>query len=191
MSFRERELARRLSPWVKPGQTVLDVGSGSGALARELARSTGVAPTLCDVNDYNKADLPYIKLDDPLHIPATDGSFDVVLLAFVLHHIPERAHQAAVVSEAMRIAARRLLVLEDTPRTRLERAFNVAWDWALNAPNGVPTPFTFRSIEAWTEELSRDGYRVTSVKSFRGLWPTLATYHQSLIVVDRASPEGF
>jgi ubiquinone/menaquinone biosynthesis C-methylase UbiE len=185
MFLRENEIVRRLAEHLRPGQSVLDVGSGTGLIARRLAATAGVKPTLCDVVDYNKVDLPYVKLADPLRIPAGDASYDAVIMLFVLHHIPSWEDQLVVAAEAMRIARERVLVIEDTPFHAVDRIANTAWDWLLNVRHGVPTPFTFRSVEAWSEIFSRDGYKVASTESYRPKWPTLGMYHHTLFVLDR------
>lgn len=185
MFLRENEVIRRLVPWVRAGQTLLDIGSGTGLVSRRLARVTGVRPTLCDVVDYNRVDLPHLKLTDPLRVPAADESFDVTMMLFVLHHIESWDDQLVLFSEAARIARRRVLILEDTPYNRVDRACNVVWDYLLNVRHGVPTPFTFRSREEWSRLFSADGTRVAHLESYRPKWPTLGMYHHSLFVLDR------
>lgn len=186
MFLRENEVVRRLAPQLEEGQSVLDVGSGTGLIARRLARTAGVRPTLCDVVDYNLVDFPYVKLDDPLRLPAGDRSYDVVMMNFVLHHMERWDDQLTMVEEAMRVARRRVLILEDTPFHAIDHVFNIAWDWVLNVRHGVPTPFTFRSIAEWVSVFSRDGFRVAGSESYRPKWPTLAMYHHTLFVLDRA-----
>jgi ubiquinone/menaquinone biosynthesis C-methylase UbiE len=184
--LRENEIIRVLAPWVDRGQTLLDLGAGTGLIARRLARVRGVEPTLCDLVDYRKVDFPSITMQDPLHVPVPDGSFDVVTMCFVLHHIPDWDDQLTVVAEAMRIARRRLLIIEDTPFNRVDLALNKVWDKLLNARHGVPVPFTFRSVGEWMEIFSRDGFRLGTTHSYRPKWPTLGMYHHTLFVLDRA-----
>lgn len=186
MFLRENEIIRKLAPWVRGGQTLLDLGSGTGLIARRLAHVAGVRPTLCDIVDYCKVEFPYIKLEDPLRVPVPDRSFDVVTMCFVLHHIPAWDDQLVVAAEAMRVARERVLVIEDTPFSRVDLLFNKAWDKALNWRHGVPVPFTFRRVEQWREVFSRDGFRVQATETYRPRWPTLGMYHHTLFVLDRA-----
>ena len=186
MFLRENEVVRKLAPWIDPGHTFLDVGSGTGLVARRLASLTGAAATACDVNEFgNRIDLPYLRQTDALRVPADDRSFDVVVMCFVLHHIPSFEDQLVVAAEAMRVARRRVLIMEDTPFHKVDLVFNKAWDWLLNQRHGIPIPFTFRTREAWTEVFSRDGFRVGHTESYRPKWPTLGMYHHSLFVLDR------
>jgi ubiquinone/menaquinone biosynthesis C-methylase UbiE len=184
--FRDNLIARRLAGWMRPDQSLLDVGSGNGELAAAVTRLSGVKPTLCDVRRFGKVDMPFLVQADPLSIPAESQSFDVVTLCFVLHHIADPKSQETLLHDALRVARERVILLEDTPVGSFERAANVAWDWVLNAPRGVPTPFTFRSAEAWRTVLSTSGFKVTEVETFRGAWPTLWMYRHSLLVADRS-----
>lgn len=187
MLFRDDSLARRLARWTLPGQSLLDVGSGNGELAAALTRVSGVRSTLCDVRRFGSTSQPFIVQSDPLGVPVESASFDIVSLCFVLHHVAEPASQEALLRDALRVARSRVLLLEDTPVGTLERATNVVWDWVLNAPRGVPTPFTFRSAEQWSALLTSLGFRVVVVETFRGAWPTLWMYRHSLLVADRPS----
>ena len=186
MFLRENEVVRKLAPWLAPGETFLDLGSGTGLVARRLAKVTGASATGCDAYEFgNRVDLPYLQQSDPLQVPCEDRAFDVVIMCFVLHHIENWDDQLRVAAEAMRVARKRVLVLEDTPFNSVDLLFNKAWDWALNQRHGIPVPFTFRSREEWTDLFSADGYRVGHTESYRPKWPTLGMYHHTLFVLDR------
>jgi SAM-dependent methyltransferase len=187
MFLRENEVGGKVAPWLDEGMTVLDLGSGTGQISRWLARRVGIRPTMADVLEFENrvGGFPYILLEDPFSVPTPDGSFDAVLLLFVLHHLTRWEEQERLLAEATRVARSRLVILEDTPGSRLERAVNVGWDWALNLRHGVPKPFTFRSVEGWRHAFARLGLRVHHVETYRARWPTLMTYHHTLFVLDR------
>lgn len=187
MSLRDNEIGRRVAPHLEPGTEVLDLGSGTGRISRWLALRVGIRPTLADVVEFGNrvGGFPYVRLPDPLHLPFDDGSYDTVIMLFVLHHIPRWENQDRLVSEAVRVARRRLVVVEDTPTSAVDRAFNVAWDWILNIRHGVPKPFTFRTVAAWEGLFDRAGIRVVHRETYRARWPTLLTYHHTLFVLDR------
>jgi ubiquinone/menaquinone biosynthesis C-methylase UbiE len=125
-------------------------------------------------------------MTDPLRVPAPDASFDAVMMLFVFHHMERWGDQETLAREAARVTRRRVVVLEDTPTSRLDRWFNVAWDWVLNLRHGVPTPFTFRSPDGWREVFGRAGLRVLRSETYRARWPTLMTYHHTLFVLEKA-----
>ena len=187
MFLRENEEGSRISPHLEAGQTMLDLGAGTGFMARWLRSATGVRPTLCDLVDYSNRDpsLPFIHQQDPTRVPVGDASFDVVLLMFVFHHISRWEEQERLLDEAVRIARHRVVIAEDTPTSRADRAFNIVWDWVLNLRHGVPTPFTFRSLEEWTQLFKERDLSISHAETYRPLWPTLGTYHHSLFVLDK------
>ena len=187
MFLRENEEGRRIAPHLSRGQCLLDLGAGTGFMARWLKQAAGVEPTLCDLVDYHNRDrsLPFILQTDPARVPVPDGSFDVVLLMFVFHHIERWADQEALLDEAVRIARHRIVIAEDTPGSRVDRAFNVAWDWLLNWRHGVPKPFTFRAVDGWMELFTTRDLSVAHAETYRPVWPTLATYPHTLFVLDR------
>lgn len=187
MFLRENEEGCRIAPHLTPDETMLDLGAGTGFMSRWLRDRTGVVPTLTDVVDYKNRDgsLPFIRLDDPFRVPVGDGAFDVVLLMFVFHHIRRYEDQERLLDEAIRVARRRVIVAEDTPTSRIDRAFNVFWDWILNVRHGVPTPFTFRDVDQWTDLFKYRDLSIAHVETYRPTWPTLKTYHHTLFVLDR------
>ncbi len=89
---------------VRPGDSVLDVGSSSGYLARRLAAVTGPAGHVTGV-DPSEGAIAYARRHA---LPATtftagtaqdldlpDTTFDVVTCTLAIHHIPARQRQAA------------------------------------------------------------------------------------------------
>lgn len=186
MFLRENEIGERIAPHLVAGERLLDIGSGTGLISRWLAERAGVAPTTADLVDYGNrvTDLPFIAMDDPVRVPADDGSFDAVMMLFVLHHMDRWEDQETLLHEAARVARRSVILIEDTPTSRVDRVFNVAWDWVLNLRHGVPKPFTFRTVEGWRQVFERTGLDVRVADTYRARWPTLMTYHHTLFVLD-------
>jgi len=95
-----------------PGARIADLGCGSGVFTDRLRQRgyqcTGVdlSPKLIRIAREKYPGIEFLE-GDIERLPFPDGSFDAVLLAGVLHHLPERAKCAA---EIRRIrAARRTL----------------------------------------------------------------------------------
>jgi ubiquinone/menaquinone biosynthesis C-methylase UbiE len=89
---------------VQHGDSVLDVGSSSGYLARKLAsaagpagRVTGVDPSEAAISYARRRALPAmtftVGVAQDLDLP--DASFDVVTCTLAIHHIPARKREAA------------------------------------------------------------------------------------------------
>ncbi len=95
-----------------PGARVLDVATGTGALAAEIARSTSgaVRVTACDTNERMlsvaraRTDPAMSAVEivrcDATRLPFADESFDAVTLAFAIDDMPDRV---ACVREICRV----------------------------------------------------------------------------------------
>lgn len=189
MFLRDDEVGKHVAPHLERGWRILDYGSGTGLISRWLAQKVGVEPTLCDLVEYSnrRREFPFVSMTDPFHIPEPDAAFDAVILLFALHH-NEYPDQTKVLTEAARLAARRLIVIEDTPFNAVDRVFNVGWDKVLNMRHGVPTPFSFRGVDEWHSVFEEHDLTVRHTESYRPLWPTLGTYHHTLFVLQPARP---
>ena len=98
---------------IQPGDRILEVGTGSGALVRDLARRTaGQNPIVAaDINDYLLAEAESLARDEGLdaaitfrpgnaeHLPFEDAAFDVVFAATVL----EECDADAAIGELYRV----------------------------------------------------------------------------------------
>lgn len=113
---------------VRPGHSVLDVGSSSGYLAKKLAAAAGPAGHVTGV-DPSQAAIAYARRRAPstvtfsvgvaqdLNLP--DASFDVVTCTLAMHHIPVRKREAAL-REMYRVTkpGGRVLVADFDPSRR-------------------------------------------------------------------------
>jgi ubiquinone/menaquinone biosynthesis C-methylase UbiE len=109
----------------RPGDSVLDVGSSSGYLARKLAAVTGPAGHVTGV-DPSKAAIAYaqrhalpamtftVGVAQDLDLP--DASFEVVTCTLAMHHVPARK-RAAAAGEMYRVTrpGGRLLIADFDP----------------------------------------------------------------------------
>jgi ubiquinone/menaquinone biosynthesis C-methylase UbiE len=161
---------------------VLDLGGGRGKVSLTLAAKLGVRPVVSDVTaGRTHPSLPFIHQSDPLHVPIESGSVDAVVLCYVLHHVGW-ADQSALLREARRVARRHVLIVENVPEKLHERIACVALDWIFNRPFGVPTPFTFRTVEQWSGMSRELGMTREHVECFRLPWPAFRLFPDALMV---------
>src|SRR5262245_29852958 len=105
-TFREKML--RLAH-LEPGESVLDVGCGTGSLAIVAKRQVGPTGTVYGVDaspemiaraekKARKTGVGVVfKTAFAQSLPFTDSQFDVVLTTMMLHHLPKKARQGLAV----------------------------------------------------------------------------------------------
>ena len=110
----------------RPGERLLDVGSGLGQFARDVARATGapavgversteqLARALATAADAGESALVEFRQGDALAPPLKPtewGSFDIAHARFLLEHVPDP--QAVVVQMAKAVRSGGRVVIED------------------------------------------------------------------------------
>jgi ubiquinone/menaquinone biosynthesis C-methylase UbiE len=153
MESAEKNRSTKLLDWryglvadhVEDGQRVLDLGAGTGWVGKRLVERKGCDVSLVDVLDCNETDLP-LTVYDGKKIPFDDKTFDVVTLVFVLHHA---VNQEEILTEAARVARRKIILVEDTPKNVLERCIDQACDALMSFEHGYYNPATYRNVEQW------------------------------------------
>lgn len=126
MSGHQEQAARRpegtalavIEDWLGPlaGRSILDVGSGHGALARALvargARVTGIDPG-AEAVAAARAAVPEATFTEAgaEAMPFADRSFDAVVFLNSLHHVPAQL-MAGALAEALRVSRGPVLVVE-------------------------------------------------------------------------------
>jgi SAM-dependent methyltransferase len=173
---RIRELVREIVPWLQPGNRVLDVGCGFGTLGRAIMddatcpRDVTVrglervkrGGEMIEVDAYGGGDLPY-----------GDGSFDVVILADVLHH---EADPDRLIDECARVS-RRLLIIKDHKVDGPLAQHRIALiDWAANAPYGVPCLYRYNTPAQWSQSHARHGFTVAREVKSMPLYPPVFNF---------------
>lgn len=111
---RLRVQAETLAGYLRQGDSVLDVGCGTGYLSAQLQQMYGVRPSAVDVRDFREIPIPF-QLFDGTSIPFPDRSFDHVVLSEVLHHSHD---PMALLKECCRVAPS-IILFEDMPDGRL------------------------------------------------------------------------
>jgi ubiquinone/menaquinone biosynthesis C-methylase UbiE len=149
-------------PVLRPGDTVLDIGCGAGYVLAELADEHPVMGV--DIVNLLRVPLPRFALFDGLHLPGADRAFDVVLLTFVLHHVPNE-RKVALVREAVRVARRNLVILEDTPRTLFDRIACSMHGRMHRRRIGSRASFGFYDQGRWERFFDALGLRVVSSRA--------------------------
>jgi demethylmenaquinone methyltransferase/2-methoxy-6-polyprenyl-1,4-benzoquinol methylase len=176
-----RQAARRAA--LHPGQTALDLCTGTGKLAHELLPYVGPSGRVIGV-DFSPAMLelarrrePHVefRLGDVTRLSEPDGSVDAVTIGFGLRNLVDRE---AALGEMFRVLrpGGRLVILEFAPPSRglLMRAYRFYLSRVMpavaglrNAGEGSAYRYLAQTVEAFPEpaELARQleglGFRVS------------------------------
>lgn len=150
------EVARHL-----PKNTrLLDVGCGEGFVAHHLGAMLDTKVTGVDLPKTTHAPIDYISYDG-VRLPATDNSFDGVLLSYVLHHVQDIDN---VLSEVRRVVrdGGLVVVYEDIPQDWWDRL--PCWTHDLKWRR-ISGPCTFRRGSEWQTLFDSYGLETVSEHS--------------------------
>jgi len=112
-----------LTPHLEPAASVLDIGCGEGYVLDELAARGVVNLQGVDIVDIRRHKDHAFSLYDGETLPFPQRSFDLVVLSFVLHHVPNEK-KLALLDEALRVSRAKVVIVEDTPSTAFDRFMN-------------------------------------------------------------------
>src|SRR5436190_13472750 len=137
-----------VAPHLDRGMSVLDVGCGEGYVTQEL-RARGVGEAWgADIVDLRRHKNGQFALYDGRTLPFPDERFDMVMLNFVLHHVPDEL-KIGLVREALRVARGKLFILEDTPTTAFDRFVSQRHGDAYRRKIDSDAPFGFLTPAEW------------------------------------------
>lgn len=180
-------LIDQVSAQIRPGQTVLDVGTGDGQIAREIGqRAGGGAVRGIDIMLRPETAIP-VEVFDGLTIPMADNSVDVVTFVDVLHHTDD---PSVLIEEASRVARSAVVIKDHLAETRLDHLTLRAMDWVGNAPHGVVLPYNYAPRADWDRWFAQAGLQVDSFDTNVPLYPfpLSAVFGRKLHFVARLVP---
>ena len=147
---------------IHPGERVLDIGCGNGAVAYDVAEQAGAHVVGVDLSADNIAQArqryahPRVeyRVGDALQELA-DGPFDAVILSNVLEHLPERPAFLRRVQEVARPSRFliRVPLFERDWRVPLKRELGVEW-------RSDPTHETEYTVESFAAEMAEAGLTI-------------------------------
>jgi len=183
-SRRTQVLARRLIDVIPEGCSTLDVGCGDGQISRLIQlKRPDIEISGIDIIVRDTTYFP-VSAFDGTHIPATNGSQDVVMLVDVLHHCDE---PETLIKEARRVA-RKAIVIKDVMNDGFLTDTTLRFmDIAANRRYNVPCPFNFWRREKWLATFSALDVHIAEWRGALGLypWPLNLLFERSMHFITR------
>lgn len=161
-------LTRTLADFIPANARVLDIGCGSGTLARRImALRPDITIEGIDVLVRPGTEIPVTEFDGDT-IPWADGHFDIALFVDVLHHTEAPAR---LLAEAKRVSKGGIVIKDHFREGVLADATLRFMDWVGNAQHGVVLPYNYLSDPEWRSIWSRLGLKVERLTDKVGLYP--------------------
>jgi SAM-dependent methyltransferase len=172
-SRRVRAIAQAIAPLLEPGQSLLDIGCGDGALAALVAQQV---PKLkvsgLEIMQRPHAAIP-VAVFDGEHLPLDDNAVDAAMMVDVLHHTHD---PAILLREAARVA-RHAVILKDHRMERPLAGITLRFmDWVGNKPHGVTLPYNYWPWTRWQQTWQDLGLSPDHVQTRLGLYPAPANW---------------
>ncbi len=113
-----QRMARDCVDFIKKGSKILDLGCGSGIVAKVFKDFFQAEMIGVDIKDQRIFNIPF-EIIDGKTLPFPEKSFDVVLINYVLHHSED---PEALLKEAKRVA-KKIIISEDLPEDILSKIY--------------------------------------------------------------------
>lgn len=160
-----------ITPELRATDRVLDVGCGNGQLGRALMDALpGVTVAGLERAVRDGAAIE-VTAYDGVTFPLEDNTFDVVIVADVVHHDLEPLR---VLRECRRVAKRVVILKDhkvDGSAVTLPYRRICLMDWAANVQYGIPCLYDYPTREGWHERFAEMGSQVLNEHTRLQLYP--------------------
>lgn len=171
------------------GSRVLDLGAGTGVASRVAVAAGGRVVALDLAEDmllHDRMDRPPAVRGDALALPFADATFDAVLAACLVVHLPD---PAAALAEAARVTRRGGAVVATSFAAGTDPVKAVVDGVA--AAHGWQPPEWYRALKACSEPQIGDAERFAAAGRRAGLRDVAARELRVPVTVDAAGAVGY
>lgn len=158
---RAAQIVPKISPFIQKNDQVIDIGCGTGSVAKLVKKETQANVTLVDVAYNPICDEYPVLIYDGKNLPFSNNQFTVSLLTAVLHHA-ENPYK--VLDEAIRVTSNKIIVMEDVFSDFLGRAVTFVGDTILNWE--IHSPFNSKKTDEWLKIFKKKNLKLVHLEEF-------------------------
>jgi len=189
---------------LQPGNVVLDVGCGTGALLLAAAQRIGPVAALYGIDAApemvsharRKAEAHQVQLEvvegSADRLPYPPASFDAVFCTLTLHHLPASMRDAAIreMRRVLRPGGRVVIVDWQRPKSLVKAIFSPMFlVYLLHKPRSGASPFDTLDIEPLMKEISFDEIARSSFGA-GGVGAVISRLRAGTRATDQAEQQG-
>lgn len=175
-------MCRECQDFIKPGSQILDVGCDSGIIIKTFGEYFKSEVVGADIEDNRMFPITF-KLIKGDNLSFSDNSFDVVLIAYVLHHAKNPLKS---LQEAKRISRNKIIIYEDLPEGFLAGLrcwfHQTTYNLFFQSTN---QKFNFKTKQEWQKTFDELGLNVVKSKKASVKLDWLDPVKRSIFVLEK------
>jgi SAM-dependent methyltransferase len=169
-AHRQDVLVRLIMNHARAGHRLLDVGCGFGHLGQAIMKHTSDVRVEGLERAKREGELISVHSYDGSRMPWPDDTFDIVILADVLHHEHDPDH---LLRESIRVSKQLTIVKDHLREDFLAQQRISLLDWAANAPYKVPCTYRYNNLQQWHGMFDRSRVRLQHELTSIDIYPPL------------------
>lgn len=141
--------------FIKKGEKILDLGCGSGIVAKAFQDFFQAKVIGVDINDKRVVNIPF-QIIDGENLPFKENEFDICFISYVLHHSknPEK-----LLKEAKRVA-KKIIIYEDLPENFFSKIYCKLHSLTYNKFFQKSNNVSFKTGKEWEEIFQKLGFNI-------------------------------
>lgn len=159
---RANQIIPKITQSIKKTDNILDIGSGTGTIAKIIKTRYCQSITLADVDYNSMCDLYPVIIYDGVNLPFENNQFSKTLLIAVLHHAVD---YSKVLQEAKRVTKDKIIIMEDIFTDLPSRMITFIGDCLVNWE--IHSPFRNHTKDDWIRIFQKEGLKVEEIQELK------------------------